>query len=69
MSTYVDDERLARPRASREGKAQARKQQLLDRYGSRQASPDRITIDTIGGREVWRRVGGTGDLFEQEVRT
>lgn len=66
MSTYVD-EKLEPQRRSSGGKAQATRKQLLARWGSAEAGRERITIDTIGGREVWRRV--SGDVFEQEVRT
>lgn len=55
-----------RPRP-REGKAQATRKQLLARWGSREANAKTITIDTMGGREVWRCV--SGDVFEQEVRS
>lgn len=69
MSDLESKLELRRPSAG--GKAQARRSQLLARWGSREGSitegKDLIIIDTMGGREVWRRV--TGDLFEQEKRS
>lgn len=60
--------KLEQRRQSVGGKAQARRSQLLARWGSREGSitegKDLIIIESMGRREVWRRV--TGDLFEQE---
>jgi hypothetical protein len=65
VSDFVD--KLAQRRPSVGGKAQARRDQLLARWGSRQVDAGTIEIDSMGGREVWRRLNG--DLFEQEVRS
>jgi hypothetical protein len=61
------DSKLERPRTTTGGKARARADQLLERWGSWRIDPNTIAVDTIGGRELWRRV--TGDLFEQQVRS
>ncbi len=65
MSTL--DEKLEHRARSAGGKAQATRKQLLARWGSRQVDARTITIDTIGGRELWRCV--SGDVFEQDVRS
>lgn len=67
-------EKLASPSHQREGRAQATRKGLLARRGSRELDSDTIHIDTMGGREVWRRVQkktgkAAGDFFEQEVRS
>lgn len=61
------EEKLAQPRADDGGKARATRAQLLARRCSVEEAPGRITIDAMGGRELWLRVAG--DLFEQEVRS
>lgn len=65
MSDFAD--KLEPQRRSVGGKAQATRKQLLARWGSRQVDAGTIEINTIGGRELWRRL--TGDVFEQEVGT
>lgn len=62
-------EKLEQRRPSHDGKATATRKQLLARYGAKQQDERTVVIDTMGGREVWRRVGAGGDVFEQEVRT
>jgi hypothetical protein len=61
------EDKLIDVRPSIGGKAQSTRKKLLERWGSREESAASIVIDTIGGREVWRRIGG--DIFEQEVRS
>jgi hypothetical protein len=65
MSDFADKIEQ-RPR-SQGGKAQATRKQLLARRGSREDGTKTITIDTMGGRELWRCI--SGDVFEQEVRS
>jgi hypothetical protein len=61
------ESKLERPRPSLGGAARASRKQLLARWGSAEAGPERITIDSIGGRECWRRVSsGVDGLFELE---
>lgn len=67
MSDFAD--KLAPVRPSAGGRAQASRKKLLERWGSREDVAGVITVDTIGGRELWRRMKGTTDMFEQEVRT
>lgn len=69
MSDFAGKLEVHRPSVG--DKARATRKQLLARWGSFE-SADRltITIATIGGRELWRHVGiGSGDIFEQQVRT
>lgn len=54
---------------SRGDRAQATRKQLLGRYGSKQVDAGTITIDSIGGHELWMRVGSSGDVFELERRS
>lgn len=69
MSTYVD-EKLTPQRPSLGGAAQASRKHLLARRGAAEVSADHIVIDTMGGREVWRRIAaGVDGMFEQEVRS
>lgn len=66
MSDFADKlaMRHYRPTA---GRAQDSGKHLLGRWGASQPDASTIVIDTMGGREVWRRV--SGDVFEQEVRS
>lgn len=65
MSDWL--EKLTVQPRSRAERAQATRQQLLRRWGSHQVDAKTITIDTMGGREVWRCV--SGDVFEQGERS
>lgn len=51
------------------GRAQDSGTHLLTRWGSRRVDARTIYVDTMGGREVWRRVEGGRELYEQEVRS
>ena len=67
-------EKLAAPARQADGKAQAPRGHLLGRWGARELDVDTIAIDTMGGREVWRRLerkgrAAAGDAFVQEVRS
>jgi hypothetical protein len=62
-------EKLAEQPRSRGDKAQATRKQLLARWGSKQVDAGTIVINSIGGRELWMRVGSSGDVFEQEQRS
>lgn len=65
MSDFA--EKFERARSLPGDRARASRKKLLERRGAKQLSAERIIIDTMGGREEWRRV--TGDEFEQEVRS
>lgn len=54
---------------SRGQRAEASRKQLLARYGSKQVDAGTITIDSMGGRELWMRVGSSGDVFALERRS
>lgn len=64
MSDFA--EKFEQRRPSTAGRAQASRKQLLSRWGSRQVDAGTIEIDSMGRRELWLRVGGSGDVFEQE---
>ena len=61
-------EKFEQRKPSAGDRAQASRKQLLARWGSAQLSPELIEIDSVCGREVWRRVGSKGDVFQQEPR-
>lgn len=59
-------EKLEQRRPSVGGRAQARRSQLLARWGSRWGSttegPELIIVESMGRRETWEKIHG--DLFE-----
>jgi hypothetical protein len=68
------DAKLATRAPQTEGRAQAARSTLLARRGAREVDVDTVHIDTMGGREVWRRLvkkstRAAGDYFEQLVRS
>lgn len=69
MSDWSEKTEQRRPSVG--GRAQATRRDLVKRRGSAEQGVDVITVDTMDGREVWRRItgdkGSAGDFFEQEV--
>jgi hypothetical protein len=60
-------EKLEQRRPSVGGGARATRKQLLARWGSAEVSAERITIDSMGRRESWRRIApGVDGYFELE---
>lgn len=53
-------EKLGQPRRSTGGRAQATLEQLTARYGQLRVRGDMAELTSMGKREVWRRVSGSG---------